>query len=147
MISVIHQHEVTVSVHMCCPSLSLPPPIHSHPPRLLQSPSLSFLSHRANSHQLSIYLCYSICIHSTFFIHLTLSLLTPTLVQKSVLYIYVSTAALQAGSSVPSLYIPYIFINIWYLFFSFWLTSLCLLGSRFIHLIRTDSNAFLFMVE
>ena len=29
-------------------------------------------------------------------------------------------------------------------FFSFWLTSLCIIGSRFIHLIRTDSNAFLF---
>ena len=28
--------------------------------------------------------------------------------------------------------------------FSFWLTSLCIIGSRFIHLIRTDSNAFLF---
>ena len=40
--------EVTVSVHMCCPSLSLPPPIHCHPPRLLQSPSLSSLSHREN---------------------------------------------------------------------------------------------------
>ena len=25
--------------------------------------------------------------------------------------------------------------------FSFWLTSLCILGSRFIHLIRTDSDA------
>ena len=28
--------------------------------------------------------------------------------------------------------------------FSFWLTSLCIMGSNFIHLIRTDSNAFLF---
>ena len=34
-----------------------------------------------------------------------------------------------------------------YLSFSFWLTSLCIIGSRFIHLIRTDSNAFLSMVE
>ena len=35
-------------------------------------------------------------------------------------------------------------ISIWYLYFSFWLTSLCIIGSRFVHLIRTDSNAFLF---
>ena len=31
-----------------------------------------------------------------------------------------------------------------YLSFSFWLTSLCIIGSRFIHLIRTDSNVFFY---
>ena len=31
--------------------------------------------------------------------------------------------------------------------FSFWLTSLCIIGSSFIHLIRTDSDVFLFMAE
>ena len=31
--------------------------------------------------------------------------------------------------------------------FSFWLTSLCIIGSSFIHLIRTDSNVFLLMAE
>ena len=31
--------------------------------------------------------------------------------------------------------------------FSFWLTSLCVIGSSFIHLIRTDSNVFLLMAE
>ena len=37
---------------------------------------------------------------------------------------------------------------IWYnMFFSFWLTSLCITGSKFIHLIRTDSNAFFCMAE
>ena len=34
----------------------------------------------------------------------------------------------------------YMCINI-YLVFSFWLNSLCIIGSRFIHLIRTGSNA------
>ena len=38
-------------------------------------------------------------------------------------------------------------VNVWYLFFSFWLTPLCVIGCRFIHLIRTDSNVFLFMAE
>ena len=31
--------------------------------------------------------------------------------------------------------------------FSFWLTSLCIIGSNFIHLIRTDSNEFFLMAE
>ena len=34
--------------------------------------------------------------------------------------------------------------SILYWCFSFWLTSLCIIGSSFIHLIRTDSNAFFF---
>ena len=31
--------------------------------------------------------------------------------------------------------------------FSFWFTSLCIIGSSFIHLIRTDSNVFFLMAE
>ena len=38
-------------------------------------------------------------------------------------------------------------VRIQYLSFYFWLTSLCIIGSRFVHLIRTDSNAFLFIAE
>ena len=33
------------------------------------------------------------------------------------------------------------------IFIFLFLTSLCVIGSRFIHLLRTDSNAFLFMAE
>ena len=36
----------------------------------------------------------------------------------------------------------YICITIQYLYFSFWLTSVCITGSRFIHLSSTDSNSF-----
>ena len=35
--------------------------------------------------------------------------------------------------------------DILYWCFSFWLTSLCIIGSSFIHLIRTDSNVFFLM--
>ena len=38
-------------------------------------------------------------------------------------------------------------VRIWYLSFSFGLTLFCIIGSRFIHLIRTDSDAFFFMTE
>ena len=37
--------------------------------------------------------------------------------------------------------------SILYWCFSFWLTSLCIIGSSFIHLIRTDSNVFFLMAE
>ena len=60
---------------------------------------------------------------------------------KSALYVCISIAALQVSSSVPSFSIPYIHVNLQYLFFSFRLTSLCIIGSKFIHFIRTDSNA------
>ena len=41
----------------------------------------------------------------------------------------------------------YIYISILYWCFSFWVTSLCIIGSSFIHLIRTDSNVFFLMAE
>ena len=50
---------------------------------------------------------------------------------------------MQISLSLPSFLIPYICVSIQYLSFSSWLTSLCIIGSRFIHFIRTDSNAFL----
>ena len=47
-------------------------------------------------------------------------------VHAFVLYIFVSVSALQIGSSVPVVQIPHICVNIRYLFFSLWLTSLCM---------------------
>ena len=38
-------------------------------------------------------------------------------------------------------------VSILYWCFSFWLTSLCIIDSSFIHLIRTDSNVFFLMAE
>ena len=73
--------------------------------------------------------------------------LHPLMNPQSLLYVSVSIAALQIGSSVPSFQIPYICINIWYLSFPLWLLLLCIIGSRFIHLIRPESNVFLFMAE
>ena len=65
----------------------------------------------------------------------------PSHVHKSVHNVCVSIAALQIGFVVPSFYIPYICISIRYLSFSFWLTSLCMIGSRFIHLIGTEEHS------
>ena len=51
------------------------------------------------------------------------------------------------SSFLPFFYIPYICINIQYLFFSFWLNSVCMTDSRFIHITTNDSVPFLFMAN
>ena len=55
LFSVKPQHESGIDKHISPPfQTSLPSPAPSHPSRLIQNPCLSFLSHRANSHWLSI---------------------------------------------------------------------------------------------
>ena len=68
-------------------------------------------------------------------------------VQKFVLYICVSFSVLHIGLLLPSFKIPYICVSILYWCLSFWLTSLYIMGSSFIHPIRTDSNEFFLMAE
>ena len=62
-----------------------------------------------------IWQCYSLS--SSF------PLLPPPYLQVCSFYLH-SISALKIGSSVSFFYIPYRGINIWYLFFSFWLTFL-----------------------
>ena len=61
--------------------------------------------------------------------------------------ICVSFAVSHTRLSLPTFKIPYICVSILYWCFSFWLTSLCIIGSSFIHLSRTHSNVFFLMVE
>ena len=82
--------------------MSFPSPTSSHPSRLLQNPSLSSLSHAANSHWTSI-------LHMIVYIPMLLSPLVPhslsyphPQIHKSVLYVCVSISALQIGSPVLS---------------------------------------------
>ena len=71
LISAICQYELAIGIHMSPPSwISLLPPTHSRPSRLLQSPSSSSLSHVAHSRGLSIYTCLCPCVHATVPIHL-----------------------------------------------------------------------------
>ena len=58
----------------------------------------------------------------------------PCCVHKSILCICVFISSLQIGSLVLFFWISYMCVNIWYLFFPFWFTSLCITSSRFIHL-------------
>ena len=136
----VHWPESAIGAHMSPPSLTpLPPPSPPYPSGLPQSTSFE---------------CPVSCVEIALVIfftyvntHLSAILSNyPTLafshrVQKSVRYICVSFAALYYH-----LY-RLICVCIQYLCFSFWLTSFCLIGSSFIHFIRTDSNAFLFIAE
>ena len=121
---------------------NLPPTSHPIPPLqgCHRAPDVSSLFHTADSHWLSI-------LHMVMYFNAALpvrpTLSFPYCVHKSVLYVCVSVTALQIGSSAPSLYIPYICVNIQYLFSL--TTSLCIIGSTFFHHIRSNSNAFLFM--
>ena len=55
LFSVKPHNESAISVHILLPFwTSLPSPSPSHPSRLIQHPCLSFLSHTANSHWLSL---------------------------------------------------------------------------------------------
>ena len=143
-----------------CPLLLEPPfpfPTPSYPSRLSQSTILSSWCYSVTSHCLSLlhtvmymFQCYFLTSS-----HPLLPLLCPQACSLCLCH----CSGLQIGSSVPFIYIyiyiyicacvcVYICINIQNLFFfSFWLTSFCIIGSRFTHLTRTDSNLFLFMAE
>ena len=145
LLSAIHQHGLTIGIHMSPPSWDFLLP---HPISLCGYRALVWvpwvIQQIPSGYLFYIWQCMFPC---TFSIHPTLSFLPPHRVHKSVLYVCISIAVLQIGSSLQSFYIPYICVNIQYLFFSFWLTSLCIIGFRFIHLISTDSHPFLFIAE
>ena len=64
------------------------------------------------------------CVYVTATLSVCSTFSFPTPGHKSILYICVSIPALQIGSSVTFFWTSYMCVNIWYLFFSFWLTSL-----------------------
>ena len=134
--------------YTCVPLLlaPLPPPSPPHPSGLSQSTSFvcpALCSELA----LVIYFTYGNAHVSMLFSQIILPWPSPVESETLFLYIFGSFAELHVGSLVLSFKIPYICINIQYLSFSFWLTSLCVAGSRFMHLIRPDSNSFLFIAE
>ena len=85
---------------------------------------------------LHVYIWQCVCFHAPLHLFHPL-LLPPAHVHKSVLYICISIAALQIGSSVPSFQIPYICVK------TYLLNSV--IGSRFIYLLRSDPNVFFFI--
>ena len=142
----IHWHESATGIHVL--PILIPPPTSLPIPSLwvipVHHPQASCIMHQTWTGD-SFHIWYYTCFNAILPNHPILAL--SHIVQKNVLYICVSFAVTHTGLSLPSFQIPYICVSILYWCFSFWLTSLCIIGSSFKHLIRTDSNVFLLMAE
>ena len=145
LFSVKPHHESAIGIHKSPPfwtSLLFPSPLHLT--RLMQSPCLSFLSHTENSHWLSIlHMVMQVSLLLFPYISPSPSLSLCLLVYS--LRLFLHCCLVNKFFSTLSLDSISMCVRIRYLSFTFWLTSLCIVGSRFIHFIRTDSNVLPFM--
>ena len=148
LISVIHQHELTIGVHTSPPFwISLPPPAHSHPSKLLQSPVwVPWVIQQIPIGCLFIYVSVCASMLPSPFISPFPSSPPPLSISLFSMSLSPLLLCKQVHQYHPSRFHIYVFIYD-ILFFFFWLTSLCIIGSRFLYLMRTDSNVFLFMAE
>ena len=138
----IHQYKLAIGIYVSPPSwnpISLPSPPYAS--RLSQSISFGCLPSYIKF-ALVIYFTYRLCLNAILSNDPAFSLSNQ--VQKSVLYVCVSFAALDCWYHLSRFHI---YTNIWHLSFSFWLISFCIIDSRVFHLIRTDWNVFLFIPE
>ena len=141
MVFAIHQHEsamgIPVSLH--------PEPSPPYPSELFQStgfgcpasciePALVVFLHMA------VYMFQWCSLKSS---HPCLLPLSPKVCSLHLCLLCCHECRIVGTVFINSIYIHYI----QYLSFSLWLTSLCIIGSRFIHFIRTDSNMFLFILS
>ena len=132
-------------VYTCTPSWTpLPPPPTYHPSGSSQCTS-SKHPVSCNEPRLAIHFTYDIIRVSMPFSKITPPSPSPT-ESKRLFYTSVSLllSCLQGYHYRLSKFHIYVLL---YWCFSFWLTSLCIIGSSFIHLIRTDSNIFFLMAE
>ena len=127
--------------------VSLPPSL-SQPYRWTQNTELTSLCSAAASHQLLFYIWQCIYVHAT----LSLRPSLPFPLPMSSSPFSMSSSLFLSYPQVPhNLFffsqIPYVCVSIWYLFFSFCLTSLRMTVSRSIHHTTYNSISFLFMAE
>ena len=126
LVSGVQQSESTIYIHISF--LPAPP---SHCRTHLSRSSLSWAPCAVSRLPLAIYVTRGgVCMSVPLSVHPALSLLC--------LY------SCPAGRFICAIFLDsiYICVNIRYLFFSFWLISLCITGSRFIYLSNTDSHSF-----
>ena len=133
-------------VYMCSPSWTpshLPP--HPIPQCHPNAPALSTLSHASNLDWWSIshMIIYMFQCHSPKPSHPCPLPQSPKDCSIHLCLFFVS----HIESSLPSFLVPHICVIILYWCFSFWLTSLHIIGFSFIHMISTDSNLFFLIAE
>ena len=124
-----------------------PPPSHPMPLSHPNSPALSTLSHSSNLDWLSV--SYIVYLFQCYSLRSSHPRLLPQHPKHSSIHLCLFcclTNRVIATIFLNSIYI-YMCVSILYWCFSFWLTSLCIIGLSFIHLIRTDSNVFFLMAE
>ena len=130
-------------VYMCSPSWTLlPPPSPYHPSGLSQCTSPK---HPVSCIEpgLTTRFIYGIIHVSMPFSQIIPPSPSPT-ESKKLFYTSVSLLLFRIQGYCYHLSKFHIYVLVYYLYwcFSFWLTSLCIIDSSFIHLIRTDSNVF-----
>ena len=136
----MHWCESATDVHVAPQSESasfLPP--HSVPLGFPREMALNALLHASHLHWSSI-------LHMVIYVFRCYSLKSshPRLLPESkTLFLHLCLFCCLAYRVIITFF-PYICINVLYWCFSFWLTSLFIIGSSFIHIIRTDSNVFFF---
>ena len=145
MVFAIHWHESAKGAPVSPilnPPTNLPP--HSIPLGCPRALALSALLHALNLHWSSI-------LHMVMYMFQCCSLKSshPHLLSHSpkVCSLHLCLFCFLANRIIITIFLNSTCINILCRWFSFWLTSLCIIGSSFIHLIRTDSNVFFFRAE
>ena len=122
---------------------SLPPPTPSHYSRLSQGPRFE-LPASYSKFPLAIYFTYGNIYVSVLLSQFVSPSPSPTL---STILFFMSASPLLSCTQVHQYHVYRFHIYALIYDICLFLTSLCILGFRFIHLIRTDLNAFLFMAE
>ena len=133
-------------VYMCSPSWTpLPPPSLYHPSA---SSRCTSPKHPVSCIKpgLAMHFIYDIIHVSMPFSQIIPPSPSPT-ESKRLFYTSVSLLLSLSHRVITTIFLNSIHkcVSILYWCFSFWLTSLCIIASSFIHLIRTDSNVFFFL--
>ena len=135
-------------IHQACTSVPHPEPPSHLPPHPIplghpSAPALSTLSHASNLDWrfISQMIIYIFQCHSPKSSHPRP--FPPSPKDK----FYTSVSLLLSHIQGYCYHLSKFHVSTLYWCFSFWLTSLCIIGSSFIHLIRTDSNVFFLMAE
>ena len=153
LISAIYQHDLSIGIHMSPTFWTfLLSPMPAHPLGCHIAPGLKSLCLMGNSYWLStlhmvMYMFQWYCLNSSHALHHPLG--------PQVCSLCLHLHCCPANRFFSSIFLDpihththtyiYIYALITVLFFSFWLISLCIIGSSFIHLIRMDSNVFILM--